>query len=116
MDPFVQDKFRELWREARKRYVAIWRNKWLTAEAQSIEDMINGLRAAAGRLDQMRKDGIVLEDKGRVREDDVHLVTTDPKVAEKYGMIDESEYWETDAEDDDAAAGSGTANAGPGDE
>lgn len=101
LDPFVQGKFRELWKEAKKRYVALWRNKWLTAEAKSIEDMIRMLRAAADRLDQMRSDGVVLDDADGVGDDYAHLVTTDPKVAEKYGMVDEFEFWDVDEEDAD---------------
>jgi hypothetical protein len=114
LDPFVQGKFKELWREARKRYVTTWRNKWLTAEAKSIEDMINMLRAAADHLDQMRKDGVVLEDDGGIGDDYAHFVTTDPKVAEKYGMVDESEYWGIDEEDEADAPEGGRANEGEG--
>lgn len=100
LDPFVQGKFKELWKEARKRYVTTWRNKWLTADAKTIEDMTNMLRAAADHLDQMRKDGVVLEDNGGVGDDYARLMTTDPKVAEKYGMVDESEYWGADEDED----------------
>jgi hypothetical protein len=108
LDPFVQDKFRELWREARKRYVTTWRNKRLTAEAKTIQEMINMLRVAADHLDQMRKDGVVLEDQGGIGDDCARLVTMDPKVAEKYGMIDESEYWEIDEDDDKSPDGEAT--------
>ncbi len=100
LDVFVRDKFEELWSEARKRYVTTWRNKWLTAEAKSIEDMIRLLRSAADHLEQMRKDGVVLDDDGGIGDDYAHLMTMDPKVAEKYGMIEESEYWERDEEDE----------------
>ena len=64
LNPFVQGKYKELWREARKRYVTTWRNKWLTAEAKSIEEMIAMLHAAANRLDDMRKNGVILDDGG----------------------------------------------------
>jgi hypothetical protein len=101
LDAFVQGKFKELWKEARKRYVTTWRNKWLTAEAKSIEDMIGMLRSAADHLDQMREDGVVLDDDGGIGDDYAHLVTMDPKVAEKYGLVDESEYWNVDEEDED---------------
>lgn len=33
-------------------------------------------------------------------DDQARLVTTDPKIAQKYGLVDESEYWEPGAEDD----------------
>lgn len=98
---FVQGKFKELWREARKRYVTTWRNKWLTAEAKSIEEMISMLRSAADHLDQMRSDGVVLDDDGGTGDDYAHLVTMVPKVAEKYGLVDESEYWGVDQDDED---------------
>lgn len=99
LDPFVRDKFRDLWKEARKRYVTIWRNKWLTAEAKSIEDMTKLLRAAADQLEAMRKDGVVLEGDA-VGDDYAHLVTMDPKIAEKYGMVEESEFWGNDDDED----------------
>jgi hypothetical protein len=110
LNPFVQSRFKELWREARKRYVTTWRNKWLTAEAKTIEDMIGMLRAAADHLDQMRRDGVVFEDDGGVGDDYAHLVTTDPKVAEKYGMVDESEYWGADEDDDQDETPGGNAS------
>ena len=98
LNPFVGGKFKELWKEARTRYVTTWRNKWLTAEAKSIDDMISMLRAAADQLDQMRKDGVVLDEDSGVGDDYAHLVTTDAKVAEKYGLVNESEYWGGDDE------------------
>lgn len=101
LNPFVRAKFQELWKEARMRYVTTWRNKWLTAEANSIEDMISSLRSAADHLDQMRKDGVVLDDDGGAGDDYARLVTTDPAIAEKYGMVEESEYWGDDEEDED---------------
>ncbi len=101
LDPFVRTKFKDLWQQARKRYVTTWRNKWLAAEAKSIEDMISMLRAAADQLDQMRKDGVVLDDDGAAGDDYAHLVTMDAKVAEKYGLVDETEYWGIDDEDEE---------------
>lgn len=102
LDPFVRGKYEELWKEARKRYVTTWRNKWLTAEAKSMEDMIQMLRSAADYLEQMRRDGVFLEDDGGVGDDHAHLVTTNPKIAEKYGLVDEFEYWGDDEESDGA--------------
>ncbi len=100
LNVFVQPKFKELWTQARKRYVTTWRNKWLTAEAKSIEDMVSMLRSAADQLDQMRIDGVTLDDDG-IGDDYAHLVTMDPRIAEKYGMVDESDYWDVDENDED---------------
>lgn len=98
LDPFVQWKFQELWSEARKRYVATWRTKQLTAGARTIEDMLKLLRAAADRLEEMQRDGVVLEG-GEVVHDSARLVTMDPKIAAKYGMVEESEYWDPDGDE-----------------
>jgi hypothetical protein len=102
LHPFVRQKYRELCRAVRprpKRYVRLWRNKWLTSHAKSIDDMIEALNAAAAELDAMRADGVILEDHGGVSDDYADLVTTDPEVAKKYAMEPEEEFWPE--EDDD---------------
>lgn len=105
LNPYVSAKYTELWKQAKKRYVALWRNKWLTAEAQTIEDMIQSLRGAAAELEAMRSDGVMLDAAaGGVGDDYAHLVTTDPEVAKKYDMVEESEFW---GEDDDGSKKSG---------
>lgn len=105
LDPYVRDKFAELWKQARKRYIMLWRNKWLTAEARTIDDMILSLRAAADQLEAMRKDGVTLDlEAGGVGDDYAHLTTTDPEIAKKYDMVEESEFWveeDVNAEGDD---------------
>lgn len=93
LNPYVREKYSELWKQARTRYVALWRNKWLTAEAKTIDEMIVLLKEAADTLEAMRRDGVVLENDGGITDDYAHLVTTDPDVAKKYDMIEESEYW-----------------------
>jgi hypothetical protein len=101
LNPFVRDKFKELWGQGRRRYVTLWRNKWLTADAKSIEDMIAMLRGSADELEAMRKDGVVLENEGGTQDDSAYLVTDDPEIAKKYGMHEESEYWDDEMEDED---------------
>ena len=64
LNPFVRAKYMELWNQGKKRYETLWRNRWLTSEAKTIEDMIASLRAAADHLDEMRKAGVTLEDMG----------------------------------------------------
>jgi hypothetical protein len=101
LDPYVRGKYAELSKQAKKRYVTQWRNKWLTAEAQTLEDMIRSLRAASAELEAMRNDGVTLDaELGGIGDDYAHLVTTDPEVAKKYDMVEESEFWGD--EDDDA--------------
>lgn len=105
LDPFVRDQYEELWKEARKRFVTIWRNKWLTSEAKSIEDMIIQLRSAADQPERMQRDGVFLDDDSGVGDDYAHLMTMDPTVAEKYGLIEESEYWGIEEDDDNGPEG-----------
>ncbi len=96
LNPFVQGKYEELWKQARTRYVKPWRNHWLASEARTIEEIILQLRSTADQLEAMRRDGVTLdEESGR-------LVTTDPKVAEKHGLIDESEFWDHDVSQETA--------------
>jgi Uncharacterised nucleotidyltransferase len=79
LNPFVRDKYTELWRQGRKKYVRPWRNK---------PPMADG----AEELEAMRRDGVSLNDSS-VSDDYALLVTTDPDVARKYDMVEESEFW-----------------------
>jgi hypothetical protein len=102
--PYVQDKFIELWtanRQVARRYVRIWRNKFLTGESEKIDDMIATLQSAAAELQAMRDDGVTLDPDGGGADDYVYLVTTDPEIAKKYEMDEEDEGWEEGAEGDD---------------
>ncbi|MBX9678988.1 MAG: nucleotidyltransferase family protein [Gemmataceae bacterium] len=92
---FVRDKYRELWhasRPAERRYVMLWRNKFLTIDAKSLSEMADTLAAAANQLQQMQADGVTLDPDGGTGDDYAMLVTNDPDVARKYGMEDEREY------------------------
>jgi|GEM_PF-192405 len=99
LNPFVRDKYKELWKESRRRYVMLWRNKWLTAKAKTIDEMIGMLRGASEELQAMKRDGVFLDaEREGVDDDYAHLVTLDPVVAKKYGMEDEAEIWGEDME------------------
>lgn len=111
LNPYVRDKYMELWQQGRTRYVTLWRNKWLTSEAKSIDDMIALLQDVTRTLEAMRRDGVVLEDDSRIADDYAHLVTTDPEVAKKYDMMEESELWGGDEEE---SSGEGVAGEPPG--
>ena len=98
LNPYVRDKFRELhataWPEE-KRYITRWRNKFLTIDAESLDEMIAGLQDAADTLKAMRADGVSLDPNGGTADDYACLVTTDPQIAAKYDMHDEAEFWGT---------------------
>jgi hypothetical protein len=78
LNPYVGAKFDELWQSARRRFALIW--------------PIESLAKSPHELEAMKRDGVIIEiDRASAR-----LVTTDPKIAEKYGMHDESELWGDD--------------------
>jgi hypothetical protein len=92
---YVQPKFRELWKivhGAPTRFVRIWRNEHLKSRAQSLDEMISALPDAGEILDAVRADGVTLDPNGGTAGDYAYLVTTDPIVAKKYDMHDESEF------------------------
>jgi hypothetical protein len=68
-----------------------WRNKWLTAEARTIEEMIAGLRGAADELQAMQEAGVTLLDDGAAADDYARLVTDDPAVAARFGFEEEED-------------------------
>lgn len=73
------------------KYHLTWRNKFLTNNAKTINDMIDSLTFALQQLQEMRDKGVVLE--GGAEDDYAILVTSDPKVADQYG------FWEVEEED-----------------
>ena len=97
LNPYVQQKYQELCnaiRSSARRYVQLWRNKFLTIEAKSIDEMIENLQDASDMLRKMRDDGVTLDTHGGTADDYAQLVTTDPDIARKYDMHDESEFWD----------------------
>lgn len=75
----VRERFLSLWQEAGKRYIAVWKKDQLDDPEFS------------GALAEMRGDGVEVE---RIeKSDDVRLVSTDAAVADKYDLLEESEYW-----------------------
>jgi Uncharacterised nucleotidyltransferase len=111
LNPYVGDKYKELWSQGKKRYVARWPNKWLTSESKARD------------LESMLKDGVILENDGGAADEQVYLVTTDPEVAKKYDMVEESEFWgreeekgaESETGSDDAPNNGGKPDGGSAD-
>ena len=108
LNPYVQQKYQELWSASRinqRRYIQLWRNKFLTIQAQSIDEMIESLQDAADTLRRMRDDGVTLHNLGGTADDYSQLVTTDPGIARKYDMHDESEFWDAGESESDSRKG-----------
>jgi hypothetical protein len=96
LDPYVRAKFQELWQSARRRFVTIWRNKFLTTDAKSLAEVISKLGGAVDQLKAMQRDGVVLDEEGGTADDYALLVTDDVAIAKKYGMEEESELWSSE--------------------
>ncbi len=96
LNPFVREKYAELWRGARpleKRYVAIWRNAFPPFGTKNPPATIEDADAT---LKAMLADGVTM-DPDRGTADYAYLVTTDPDIAKKYDMHDETEFWDDQA-------------------
>lgn len=66
-------------------YATTWRNKWLTADAATIGDMIRLLKDAAKDLKEMQVAGVELNDSS-CADDYAELYTNDPEVAKRFGF------------------------------
>jgi hypothetical protein len=92
LNPYVHEKYQELWRNVHgvaRRYVLLWRRKW-AADTGMIPEMLEAVKASAPELEAMFNDGVEI-DLRRSTDDYKYLVTTDPDVARKYDMHDEDE-------------------------
>jgi hypothetical protein len=84
----------------------LWRNKWLTAHARSIDDMITALQKAVDTLKLMRWMGVSLRDDGGAADDYATLITNDPSVAQELGFeVPEKGCEEDDHDEPDVACG-----------
>lgn len=93
------------------RYYYIWRNKFLTMDAQTIDGMIEGLESALHELREMRSRGVVLD--GGAEDDCAYLVTSDPEVASSFGFeLEESFSEQEDPESNQSLAEQVAAECG----
>jgi hypothetical protein len=81
---------------APRRFIKIWRFEQLPSVLGSLDDLIDVLPREAETLKAMRADGVTLDSAGGTADDYAYLVTTDPEVAKKYDMHDESDFMDAD--------------------
>ena len=94
------------------RYIQTFRNKWITSNAKTIDDMIAVYEGLAAHFKEMRDAGIALDPDSGVSDDYATLVTEDPAVATKYGLEDEAKYWGEEGLREVATPASRAASAG----
>jgi hypothetical protein len=80
------------------RYGYIWCGEWITANATTIEDMIDALEGTAGELRAMKARGVTLY-PGSVRDSHALLVTDDPAVADEFDFDLDIDFDEIDDDD-----------------
>jgi hypothetical protein len=100
LNPYVREKYRQLWAGTRttpKRYLAIVSNEFLQPGVQTMTQMLDALRTAGDgeavtRLEAMQAEGVTLENPPSGTHGRAYFVTTDPAVAAKYELHDETEF------------------------
>lgn len=84
-------------------YKMIWRNKWLTADADTVPQMLECYQWAIDEVKKMQEDGLEF-DFGGGPDDYISILTTDAALAEKYGMcqmdFDDEEGDDEEGDDD----------------
>jgi len=89
-------------------YEMIWRNKWTTANATSIDDMIGALMRSIEELQEMKKDKIEGDFQG-AEDDYIFFRTTNFELAQKYGMYED--LWEEEEYDEEELMEEGQENS-----
>jgi hypothetical protein len=95
LNAYVRPRYVELWKAAQspaRRFLRLWTYNLSTLEAQSLEEMAAGRHETAAILSAMMADGVTLERTGATGDEYAYLVTTDPVIARKYDMHEESEF------------------------
>jgi len=102
LSPYVRERYLDLLPKQTK-YVTLWRNKFLTVDADNIDEMFGMLASTLSTLESMKNDGVKLDPDGGTADDYAMLYTYDADIARKYDMHPENEYWGQDEEDDSAS-------------
>lgn len=93
LHPYVRKVFAELWKKSRRRFVAVWGHGFAGRKPNTLDEMISGIPAWAELLKRMKDDGVQLEWRDNASDEQIRMITTDPRIAEKYDMIEETDLW-----------------------
>ncbi|KKK68504.1 hypothetical protein LCGC14_2943380, partial [marine sediment metagenome] len=107
-DNIENAKARENSTERLKKYVTVWRNKWITNKAGSIDDFIKVYGNIKELFERWKNKGIILDPDyfGSVEDIYAHFCTYDEVVALQEGFEEEKlklecfEEWDDDPEED----------------
>jgi hypothetical protein len=104
LNPFVQEKYRELWdavHPVARRYAAVWPIKGVVSVVAQFNEVVAALESSSDTFRAMLADGVTPDPVESKLDDCVYLTTSDPAVARKYDMHDESEFWHKEQEIED---------------
>jgi hypothetical protein len=87
-------------KEPKRRFILDWRNRFLTVDDTSIEEMADSLEAAAARLREMAEEGIQLAEDSGMEDDHALLVTYDESVADAFEFEEDENGLEPDEDDE----------------
>jgi len=68
-------------------YMMNWRNKWITARADSIDDFITTYDSLAAHFRKLKEWGITLYEDGGVGDDYATFITDDMETAVRAGFV-----------------------------
>jgi hypothetical protein len=88
-------------KEPKRRFVLEWRNRWLTVDATTIDEMADSLEVAVARLREMAEAGVRLDEDSNMDDDFATLVTNDEEVAERFEFDEDDIADELDEPDDE---------------
>jgi hypothetical protein len=81
------------------RYATLWRNKWLTSDCTTLEQMVDSLQGAADYIKSLKEAGFLLDAQGGP-DDYMTIYTFDKALADQF-EIGEDEFWNDEEFDED---------------
>jgi hypothetical protein len=95
LNPFVQEKYRELWdgvNSPTARYVTFRRIEGVDSSTKSTGELVTQLSTNDDTVRAMLADGVTVDRAPPIAADEIRFVTGDPAVARKHDMHDETEF------------------------
>ncbi len=95
LDPYVRQKYQELWHIARsgaQRYLKVWQDGISASDSSGLTDLVTELRNQNDMLEAMLADGVQVDQSTSLRAKALVLFTSDEEVARKYNMHPEEEH------------------------
>jgi hypothetical protein len=95
LNPFVQEKYQELWdgvHPPATRYMTLRRIEGVASSMKSMEEIIALLKSTDDTVRAMFADGVTVDPATPTAADEIRLTTTDPIIARKYDMHDEADF------------------------